>query len=91
MQRAPPTVGRSDPPTFYLEVIVPLTYIRTDADAKRGMVRVHYRDSYGQPRFFELSSRSCLDGMSSAKPDEFGRELIREVNNLSELRRPNAS
>ena len=61
---------------------MPLTFERTEEINKgRGLLRVYYRDEFGQPRFFEFTDLN-LDY------DVLGQELIRQVNELLVRPRP---
>lgn len=65
---------------------MPLKFERVDTNRYFGNTgtQVHYRDEFGQPRFFEFSGPE----RGLIADDVFGRELIQQVNELLARPRP---
>lgn len=58
-----------------------MRYIRTDVNPSAQLIRVWYRDRYGQPRFFEFSVKMADDDKDQGIIDieQFGEELIAQL------------
>jgi hypothetical protein len=62
---------------------MPLQFQRIDTHFHVGYVRVWYLDEFGQPRFLKFSNDFTWE--------EFGNELIRQINEILTRPRPSAA